>query len=140
MKSQNSWFSGRILSASVILAGATSLGACTMMENFLSSESAPGAVQPQAAQQERALDNLRNIRVRVSTYTRAGRDVARKVRQDLRTSGYDAYIQRLNNDSFALYVGRDMSPQEARRAKARLDARLGVSTLIVGEEAGNTAQ
>jgi len=135
MKNQSSVSGIRILSASVILLGAASLGACAMLEDFQMPGLSPSSqsVGPaQSATQKQSLENLQNIRVRVSTYSRAGRDVARKVRQDLNTSGYEAYIERLNPDSFALYVGRNMSPREAQRTKARLDARLGVSTLIVG--------
>ena len=136
MKNQSSVSGVRILSASVILLGAASLGACAMLEDFqmpgLSPASERAAGPTRSATQEQSLENLQNVRVRVSTYSRAGRDVARKVRQDLSTSGYEAYIERLNPDSFALYVGRNMSPREAQRTKARLDARLGVSTLIVG--------
>ena len=72
-----------------------------------------------------------DFRVRVGLYTRSGLEVARGVEAQLKEAGYRAYIRRINSDSNALYVGRNLDEEEARKLKHRLDRELDTKTLVV---------
>ena len=86
------------------------------------------SVSKRASKQQAALPE--KGRIRVGLYALKGLGVARKIRDELRAGGHDAYI-RPAGKLRALYVGRNLNPQQAKQLKRRLDAQLKTNTLVV---------
>lgn len=127
--------SSTALTAALLLGASLSLGACananipslSEIRDKLSKVVRRGGSKAKAARQAELPERGR---IRIGLYADKGLPVARKIRDELRTEGYDVYIRPAGRLR-ALYAGRNLNPTQATDLKKRLDARLKADTLIV---------